>query len=126
MKECLRSKIVENELPESFKVAIPKDHFRFILDKLNFLGFDIHNYYTLLSFANFFIINKRCVSHCISINVFMDCSEPEITLTQLMSAKPKVNEIDEGLKNLSDCLERCIETLKRLQGDIYSKRNESE
>jgi hypothetical protein len=120
---------LENELPENFKVAIPYNWEGAVCEKLS----HFYNGKKVKRVGKTFVyvFSIKYLSLCgmdiedchISddIYTFVNYDLPEITITQLMNANPKVNEVDEGLEILYDLLEKSISTLKDIRDNINEK-----
>jgi hypothetical protein len=130
---------VENELPENFKFAIPFNYEGVVCEKLTHFYNEKKFKRAGKTFVYVFSIKYLTLSGMdiedsnISddIYTFVNYDLPEITITQLMNANPKVDEVDEvdeGLEKLYDLLEKSISTLKDISistlKDIRDKINE--
>jgi len=123
---------MSNELPESFKMCIPFHYgiqisYKLISYKLKQLGYKQGAEFNGQSFMYAYTQNEgmlkcKLFSFLNNISDFSFCPLPEISIIQLMDAECKINnEVDEGFKNLSDTLNKAIETLNKLQRKISEK-----
>lgn len=116
-----------NELPEDFKVCIPKDHFFIVLKKLNELGYSCFH----REEANFLVVRGKDIFAYKTLNCFIFDPTPEITITQFMSyTNKKETEIEnketeienkESLKKLSECLDEALRLTDILSVNIFGK-----
>ena len=120
---------MENELPESFKICIPYNYEGVICGKL--VGFYNEKRVKSVGKTFLYVFSLKYLSLCDmdigdfniddDICSFVDYDLPEITITQLMNAKPKVNETDEGFERLSRILKKTIEALQDIRANINEK-----
>lgn len=115
---------MSTELPESFKIVIPQGYMNEVIDKLTSLSYKQIGSCVGSSFI--YALYSRTQERLTfffgaDLNDFFCHYLPEITITQLMNARPKYIEMDKGLQELSEYLNSVILRINNIRERIGEK-----